>query len=155
MKDLIRDSALGQFLRFISRRKVFPYPESVPGFILPESFNLEKRVASRTEASTPTSVGRNEDPNAWEVDSEALRTLHPLTASNSNRQSQLDYTISQAASEDREIEPTLTKDGKILVTWYSTNDPENPQNWSSGKKLWVSFLIWYDMKLQTCKDVYH
>jgi DHA1 family multidrug resistance protein-like MFS transporter len=154
MKDLIRDSALGQFLRFISRRTVLPYPESVPGFTLPESFNLEKRVAARTEAATPTSVGGNEYINSWEVDSEALRTFHPLTASNSNWQSQLDHTISRAASEDREIEPTLTKDGKILVTWYSTNDPENPQNWSSGKKLWVSFLIWYDMKLQTYTDVH-
>ena len=131
-----------------------PYPETLPGFTLPESFNLEKRIASRTEAATPTSVGENEDPNSWEADPEALRTLHPLTASNSNWQPQLDYTTSRAATEDREIEPTITKDGKILVTWYSTNDPENPQNWSSGKKLWISFLIWYDTKPPTYKDVY-
>lgn len=27
------------------------------------------------------------------------------------------------------------------VTWYSDQDPENPQNWSNGKKIWVSTLL--------------
>jgi DHA1 family multidrug resistance protein-like MFS transporter len=153
MKDLIRDSALGQLLSFITRGNILPYPETVPGFTLPESFNLEKRIA-RTEAATPTSVRENEHRSSWEVDSEALRALHQQTASISNWQSNLDHTISRAASDGHEIEPTLTKDGNLLVTWYSTDDPENPQNWSSGKKLWISFLIWYAMKPWTYKDVY-
>lgn len=29
----------------------------------------------------------------------------------------------------------------MLVTWYSDRDPENPQNWSNGKKIWVSTLL--------------
>jgi DHA1 family multidrug resistance protein-like MFS transporter len=29
----------------------------------------------------------------------------------------------------------------MLVTWYSDQDPENPQNWSNGKKIWVSNLL--------------
>lgn len=29
----------------------------------------------------------------------------------------------------------------VLVTWYSDQDPENPQNWSNGKKVWVSTLL--------------
>lgn len=29
----------------------------------------------------------------------------------------------------------------ILVTWYSDRDPEKPQNWSNGKKIWVSTLL--------------
>ncbi|KAL1866237.1 hypothetical protein VTK73DRAFT_4852 [Phialemonium thermophilum] len=28
-----------------------------------------------------------------------------------------------------------------LISWYSEKDPENPQNWSIGKKLWVSSLL--------------
>ncbi|KIW04605.1 uncharacterized protein PV09_04353 [Verruconis gallopava] len=37
------------------------------------------------------------------------------------------------------LAPTKTSDGTILVDWYTTDDPENPQNWSLGKK-WIVML---------------
>jgi DHA1 family multidrug resistance protein-like MFS transporter len=40
------------------------------------------------------------------------------------------------------IEPETTLSGQVLVTWYTTDDPENPQNWSFRKKGYVAFLIW-------------
>jgi MFS transporter, DHA1 family, multidrug resistance protein len=39
------------------------------------------------------------------------------------------------------IVPAKTADGIILVDWYDTNDQENPQNWSFGKKCVVSSQI--------------
>jgi MFS transporter, DHA1 family, multidrug resistance protein len=33
------------------------------------------------------------------------------------------------------------EDGDILVDWYTTNDPANPQNWSSKKKAFVGLQI--------------
>ncbi|TVY12934.1 Caffeine resistance protein 5 [Lachnellula arida] len=33
------------------------------------------------------------------------------------------------------------KDNITVVIWYSDTDPENPYNWSSGKKLWVGMLL--------------
>jgi DHA1 family multidrug resistance protein-like MFS transporter len=44
--------------------------------------------------------------------------------------------------ESRPVIPTRTADGTILVDWYTTDDPENPQNWSSGKKGFVVLQIW-------------
>lgn len=41
------------------------------------------------------------------------------------------------------IVPTTTNDGIIVVDWYTTDDPDNPQNWSSGKKAYVGLLILY------------
>lgn len=41
------------------------------------------------------------------------------------------------------IQPVITSTGQILVTWYTTDDADNPQNWSQKKKAYVSFLIWY------------
>ena len=32
------------------------------------------------------------------------------------------------------LAPTRTRDGNILVDWYSTDDQANPQNWSRVKK---------------------
>lgn len=34
-----------------------------------------------------------------------------------------------------------TEDGDILVDWYTTDDPANPQNWSSKKKAFVGLQI--------------
>ena len=33
------------------------------------------------------------------------------------------------------------EDGDVLVDWYSTDDPANPQNWSSKKKAFVGLQI--------------
>lgn len=37
--------------------------------------------------------------------------------------------------------PIKTADGLILVDWYSSDDAENPQNWSQVKKAWTAFLV--------------
>lgn len=47
---------------------------------------------------------------------------------NATRQETVKYQQSQP------IVPEKTADGVILVDWYDTNDPENPQNWSGKKK---------------------
>jgi DHA1 family multidrug resistance protein-like MFS transporter len=36
-----------------------------------------------------------------------------------------------------QIAPTKTSDGTILVDWYTTDDPANPQNWTSPTKYLV------------------
>jgi len=41
----------------------------------------------------------------------------------------------------RPVVPTRTDDGIVLVDWYTTDDPENPQNWKLGKKCYATFLI--------------
>lgn len=41
----------------------------------------------------------------------------------------------------RPILPQRTAKGNILVDWYTTDDNENPQNWSSGKKALASLQI--------------
>jgi DHA1 family multidrug resistance protein-like MFS transporter len=40
------------------------------------------------------------------------------------------------------IQPIVTETGEILVTWYTTDDQANPQNWSKGKKASIAMLIW-------------
>jgi MFS transporter, DHA1 family, multidrug resistance protein len=43
----------------------------------------------------------------------------------------------------RPIAPTRTADGTILVDWYTTDDPENPQNWTHSKKTMVVLQIYF------------
>jgi DHA1 family multidrug resistance protein-like MFS transporter len=44
-------------------------------------------------------------------------------------------------SPPQPIAPEKTTDGMILVDWYDTDDQENPQNWSFGKKCVVALQI--------------
>ena len=37
--------------------------------------------------------------------------------------------------------PTKTADGTILVDWYTTDDPANPQNWSKARKWTLIMMI--------------
>lgn len=52
-------------------------------------------------------------------------------------------TATQHLSKEpsRPILPERTADGTILVDWYATDDPENPQNWSQGKKAVTALQI--------------
>jgi MFS transporter, DHA1 family, multidrug resistance protein len=47
------------------------------------------------------------------------------------------------SAPSRAIIPEKTSDGVILVDWYTTDDPENPQNWSRNKKLLVVTQIYF------------
>ena len=58
--------------------------------------------------------------------------------------SDLERAVSRATMKrepTRPITPARTSDGTILVDWYTTDDPANPQNWSMAKKLFVTFQI--------------
>lgn len=49
-------------------------------------------------------------------------------------------TVKQQAS--RPLAPERTADNRILVTWYTTDDPANPQNWTPKKKALVILQIY-------------
>jgi DHA1 family multidrug resistance protein-like MFS transporter len=38
MSDLIREAPLGQLLRYVTKNRLFPYPEEFPGFEIPETY---------------------------------------------------------------------------------------------------------------------
>ncbi|KAJ5355648.1 hypothetical protein N7517_010257, partial [Penicillium concentricum] len=57
----------------------------------------------------------------------------------------------QSLGGDSAIAPTATSydgpyeenDANYIVDWYGPDDPSNPRNWSSWKKRFVTFQIWY------------
>ncbi|KAF2733533.1 benomyl/methotrexate resistance protein [Polyplosphaeria fusca] len=55
----------------------------------------------------------------------------------------------------RPIEPDVAKDGTILVDWYTTDDAENPQNWSFGKKsIVLSQIMIYTLSVYMGSAIY-
>lgn len=171
MSDLIREAPLGQLLRYVTKNRLFPYPEELPGYEIPEAYKAalkpegepaesplsqEPESPLSQDAESPlTQEQPNEktvsqsheenatpDPEPYHQDMERQSTLSSQTTRQLT-QERLDSDIQDAAERttSKSICPTKTADGIVLVDWYSTDDPANPQNWSVGKKSWVGFVI--------------
>lgn len=177
MADILREAPLGQLIRFITRNKVLPYPEELPGFELPATYNAmlnstgkppgpirtqskEKAPVRRqssnssdsSESDTPTPGAasdlqktQTEEPNPYEKDVEALslsRTKSRMdTEPWTEDRLEVEAELAIERTQTRPIVPVKTSDGNILVDWYTTDDPANPQNWSNNKRLAVSLII--------------
>jgi DHA1 family multidrug resistance protein-like MFS transporter len=104
-------------------------------------------VPEFTEEKDPNDNGNNTDMERLAA---AERTHTQLAMLSLKRTETLPYTAQRLEVEQRlelekrlsrPINPTKTSDGLILVDWYTTDDPANPQNWSGPKKAWVVLLI--------------
>ena len=164
MSDLIREAPIGQLLRFLTKNKILKYPEEIPGFQLPETYNTilnspdsEKLGPSRSDSEKDEKVDKG---------LEDLPTLHHHATTRSIRSGDIEAPAALTRTKTREsttpyteerleieaelqvertkslaIVPQKTSDGNILVDWYTTDDPANPQNWSNGKRGFVALLI--------------
>jgi len=69
-------------------------------------------------------------------------TKATLEASHTRADLEAAFTASTLAKEpSRPVVPQRTSDGTILVDWYTTDDPANPQNWSQRKKAMSASII--------------
>ena len=180
MSDLMREAPIGQFLRFVTKNKLFKYPEELPGFQLPETYNTmlnehsnEKLGPSRSDSEN---VGAEEAPET----AEALPELKHHVTTRSIRSGDVEHAAALTRTRTREstrpyteerleveaglavertksiaIMPTKTSDGTILVDWYTSDDPANPQNWSNKKRFFVSLIVcMYTFAVYTGSAIY-
>lgn len=189
MSDLIREAALGQAIRFLTRNKYFQYPEEKADFQLPDVYRsvLNGRgsysAGSQETIAAPEAVkGEKFDfqlPNIYHatLDSPSLvgstnsilpphvakelfqsenNTRHDLEAATvaltrtqspdepapyPEDRSEIENELVLEKTQTIPIAPQKTSDGTILVDWYSTDDPANPQNWSNTKRGFVALII--------------
>lgn len=138
MADYIRDAPLGQLIRFLSRNTYLQYPDEVAGFVYSErklaspTTENASQLQSQDERELET---KNNDP---EKQTQVASLSHPAPGDD------LALHVRQALTDaDMTLESSVLPDQKTaLVNWYSSEDSENPQNWTSRKKAWVTFLIW-------------
>ncbi|TVY41383.1 Cycloheximide resistance protein [Lachnellula subtilissima] len=121
MLDVIRDAALGQWLRLLGAKHLAPYPEELPDFKLPSAYSPYEQPPSLTnkKPNTPTTINEMEEGRSQ----------------TRNRKNNEDIPAESSGGDDDSMKDT------ILVTWYSEDDPDNPHNWSLGKKMWLSMLL--------------
>lgn len=113
---------------------------------------------------------QSEDENISALEKlQTIRTLHTARTqisrvgtrtalSKSVSRADLEQQFSLASVErgpSRPIVPETREDGTILVDWYTTDDPENPQNWLFGKKLIVLLqILMYTMGVYMGSAIY-
>ena len=122
----------------------------------------KKQVPSPASTDPPSpALGEKREPGGPTPDDEGIlspnakeqlehpSTLHSLE--NPNRPALRRSSRSVSTVNDREnvlvntlsntiVDPEKGRDADI-VDWYGPNDPENPMNWGTWKKIWVTFEI--------------
>lgn len=175
MSALIREAPIGQLLRFITGNKILKYPEEQAGFELPESYNT---AINTTVEEKPTSSRESSENEKFEempalrnqITTKSIRSgsagdlEHAAITRTKSRESTMGYTeerleveaeLAVERTKSIPIIPQKTSDGNILVDWYTTDDPDNPQNWSASKKHLISLIIcMYTFAVYTGSAIY-
>ncbi|KAF2087620.1 MFS general substrate transporter [Saccharata proteae CBS 121410] len=118
-----------------------------------EGIEREESIASLSlsqtrTASTGSSIGQSnlEKANTAATARTQLSRVGTRTAlhlSHTLADLEQQYSIASLGREpSRPIAPTRLDDGTVLVEWYTTDDPANPQNWSTGKKAFAALQIY-------------
>ena len=170
MADLFREAPFGQLVRILSGNRFFHYPEEREDFHCPHCYHADASLpsekivehssdsetndggsveASRTathetrldlEKSTSSSDPNIEDDKEQEP-ARALGLQRTQTLPYTNERLEVERRLEIERTKSRPILPARIADGTILVDWYDTDDPANPQNWSQKKKAFVAFQI--------------
>ncbi|KAJ6104646.1 hypothetical protein N7523_010966 [Penicillium sp. IBT 18751x] len=127
MIEVLRDSAFGKVLRIFSGTKVFPYPEEVHELAW-RTYLQTSAETDQPELSTTTSEKESIEPYG-------LYTVVSQASYRSRRRPSLNSALAG---------PWRGSKGKtpVIIGWGGPDDSENPQNWSTRKKIFVSSLIW-------------
>jgi DHA1 family multidrug resistance protein-like MFS transporter len=105
--------------------------------------NLDRVQTTRTQDTARTHISR-------------VGTRTALSESKSLADLEQQFSLATVErGPSRPIEPETMDDGTVLVDWYDTEDPENPQNWSFRKKLVVlANMLMYTMGVYMGSAIY-
>jgi DHA1 family multidrug resistance protein-like MFS transporter len=173
MHSLIRDSAFGVLVRWITKRKLLKYPDEKAEFHYRDLYMNDgprepappptSRVANhsqedlRRDEQSPPVAPASEETSSLSTEEESVLDLDCQTLSKIVSRPRMSHVESYASLEKAytdaalqanaraqhsTIQPKKLENGTVLVDWYTTDDAENPQNWSSRKKLFVVLQIY-------------
>ena len=174
MSDFIRETLLGQIIRWTTNNRYLLYLEEQPDFEIPEAYLVQaqqKESVGEPEKCHPeddhSDEFREHDSSPAEQPTEYMQEPVSLRPLNLERTSTLSQIVSRPdvskmttredletayklasmqqsikQQQSRPILPLRRDDGTILVDWYTTDDPANPQNWGFWTKFNVVFQIY-------------
>lgn len=146
MADLIREAPLGHLLRLLTGNRLFQYPEERSDFVLPPQYAAqingeEEKKQPITRLPTSTSTSSSDEATDLEGLGVSRTKSRAETMPYSNERFEAEQQLALERTKTIPIVPKKTTDGIILVDWYTTDDPANPQNWSPRKRAFVTFVM--------------
>lgn len=130
---LIRDTTLGLVIRYVTNNRVLQYPEEEDPDWFKKKYSEEAQ--GKKERAAKAADRRSEEN--WRND-------HPEQAAERSEQSSSDTLgSSDDDSSQDEKKPQRDKEhGKdVNLVKFEPNDPENPYNWSLGKKVFTTSML--------------
>jgi DHA1 family multidrug resistance protein-like MFS transporter len=108
----------------------------------PEDMREELEKIPTADAEGPHLEGiRTHSTNRYQTEQVGSRAALQRSLTQKDLETQFTHAL-QNRGPSRPIIPDKLDDGTILVDWYTTDDPANPQNWPLSKKLLVTLQIW-------------
>lgn len=155
---IFRDTAFGHLLRLATGNRVLRYPEEIDPAECEKYYNYDKTKNMARFGSTQEPAPEKENDEAPTTPDNASTTsnkekeeVEPRRSNSSSRRHTSDPNLSNAETEapmERQVTnvtgtPVDPEKGRDLtvIDWSGPNDPENPRNWSTGKKVFVTGLI--------------
>ena len=123
MKDIIRDSTLGQLVNYISAGRFLPYADQKPSYDIPAHYLLPPST------SKPSPTDEKENPLGAEL-TIPVDTPHPHRASGGSV-TRINTPVPQDSSvgdhEKGDVKTEVVTYDPYLVGWDGDDDPENPR----------------------------
>lgn len=141
MFDILRESTVGEILNRVSGGRILPYPDQRPDFVIPKRYLATSSPPSGsapiTRAASSATLAADRNSVASGVTAAGHGGRADVEVEKANRP-QSDATL-EAGPEPIEggAEKSPETKGFQVVDWYGEDDPENPRNWSFGKRCFV------------------
>jgi MFS transporter, DHA1 family, multidrug resistance protein len=121
---LIRDSFLGRAIYIISGRRLLPYPEERPDFVLPARYDLKARDRLSTATSSRHPTTPLTPPHGRRSDAHTLVGVeHP-----EEKKRRDEDVEKQQRHSSTDGHPGGADNNFDVVDWYGPDDPECPMN---------------------------
>ena len=143
MPNFIRDTNFGQLVRLVTQNRVLQHPEEQQGFQLPDSYtkSLEAAKVRSKNESLPAS--------SQDLEKNAAHSDPTLPGEEDSTKSD------EKPQQDDPFAPKMLDDGTIIINWYGSDDPANPQNWTASQKgLSAAIVITYTFSVYLGSSIF-
>ncbi|KAJ8075596.1 hypothetical protein PM082_021226 [Marasmius tenuissimus] len=138
MKDLVRDSFLGQAINSLSGGRLLSYADQRPDYKVPARYLLSPPLSQVTTIVSTVEQKKFESNTSSRSATACPTPVPPAHLPDSGKDLENEDLPDLVADRLRDIE----KSGDpYLVDWEGPNDPDNPRNWSTFKKGFVASCI--------------
>ena len=124
MKDLVRDSFLGQAINSLSGGRLLGYADQKPDYKVPSRYLLSPALSQVTTITSTVEQKKAESKSSSHSATACPTPLPPAHIPNSEKESETEDFPDLVADRLRDIEKS--GDG-YLVDWDGPNDPDNPR----------------------------